>query len=154
PLSNVQVGVAGTTRGALTNEQGEYNINNVPDGGVEIRASRIGYQQSTQRITTVNGQTATVNFTLSPAVVELGAIVVNASGQEQRVREIGSAVAASDVEEIALAPVQNFSQLLNGRAPGVTILPSSGTVGAGSRIRIRGVSSVSLSGTPLLIIDG
>src|SRR5207249_7662797 len=40
------------------------------------------------------------------------------------------------------------------RAAGVNILPSTGTVGGGARIRIRGANSVSLSNDPLFIVDG
>ena len=154
PLAEAQVNIAGTNRGTTTNAQGVFTITNVPTGSVEVRASRYGYQQGTQRITAAAGQTATVTFALSQAVVELGGLIVTATGQEQRVREVGNAVTKIELQEVELAPVQNFSQLLQGRAPGVTIIQNSGTVGAASRIRIRGASSVSLSGTPLMIVDG
>jgi TonB-linked SusC/RagA family outer membrane protein len=154
PLSDVQVGIVGTTRGALTNQQGAFTISNSPTGAVEVRASRIGYQQSVQRVTVGAGQTASVNFSLSQAVVELGAIVVTATGAEQRVREIGNSVSTIQTSELEMGPIQTVSDLIAGRAPGVQILPNSGTLGSGSRIQIRGTSSVSLASTPLIIIDG
>ncbi|CAA9312222.1 MAG: Outer membrane TonB-dependent transporter, utilization system for glycans and polysaccharides (PUL), SusC family [uncultured Gemmatimonadaceae bacterium] len=57
-------------------------------------------------------------------------------------------------DSIPKGATQNLSQVLNGRAAGVTVLQSGGTTGTGARIRIRGANSVSLSNEPLLIIDG
>src|SRR2546421_11842734 len=48
----------------------------------------------------------------------------------------------------------NLADLLNARAPGVQVLPSGGTTGTGSRIRIRGSSSLSLSNEPIIVVDG
>ena len=47
-----------------------------------------------------------------------------------------------------------MQSLLNGRTPGVTLLANSGVVGAGSTVRIRGVSSFSLTNQPLIYVDG
>ena len=59
--------------------------------------------------------------------------------------------AASVVQK---APISDVQQLLNGRAPGVTLLGNSGVVGAGSTVRIRGPSSFSLTNQPLIYVDG
>lgn len=50
-------------------------------------------------------------------------------------------------------PVANLSQLLSGRFAGVQVL-SGGATGTGSRIRIRGQSSMLLGNEPLIIVDG
>jgi TonB-dependent SusC/RagA subfamily outer membrane receptor len=44
--------------------------------------------------------------------------------------------------------------LLNGRTPSLVVLPTSGQVGTGSQVRIRGQSSLSLGNNPLLFVDG
>jgi TonB-linked SusC/RagA family outer membrane protein len=154
PLSGVQITVAGTTRSTLTNDDGRYLLTNVPTGVHEVRASRLGYAQGTAQVTVTAGESAVADFSLSTSAVELAGIVVTATGQEQRRREIGNSVSQIDAEDIELAPVQNFTNMLQGRAAGVAILPTSGSLGTGSRIRIRGNSSVSLDGTPLVIVDG
>ena len=48
----------------------------------------------------------------------------------------------------------NLTALLQGRATGVQVLQSSGTVGTASTIKIRGNGTISLSNTPLIYIDG
>lgn len=154
PLIGVQVMLAGTTRSTLTNDAGRYLLTGVPLGTHEVRASRLGYAQSTLQVAVSAGEAAVANFALTTSAVELGGIVVTATGQEQRRREIGNSVGQINTDEIELAPVQNFTNLLQGRAAGVAVLPTSGSLGTGSRIRIRGNSSVSLDGTPLVIVDG
>lgn len=155
PLAGVQIFIAGTERGTLTNSEGRYLIPNVPAGSYEVRATRLGYSQGTASVVVAAGETATANFTLNPSAVELGAVIVTATGERQSKREIGNSVATINVEdEVELAAVENVGQILQGRAAGVSVLAAGGTVGTGSRIRIRGSNSVSLSNDPLLIIDG
>ena len=47
-----------------------------------------------------------------------------------------------------------FEELLSNRIPGVALLAPSGTAGGGAKIRIRGNSSLALSGDPLVYVDG
>ncbi|MGH7719959.1 MAG: TonB-dependent receptor domain-containing protein [Gemmatimonadaceae bacterium] len=153
-LPEVQVVVVGTTRGARTGPDGTYRIVGIPAGQVRLRTQRLGYQPATQTVTVEATQEATANFSLTAAATNLEQVVVTATGAEARLREQGNSVAAIDVDSIALAPIQSFSQLVIGRAAGVSVLQSSGTVGTGTRIRIRGANSVSLTNEPLVIIDG
>jgi TonB-linked SusC/RagA family outer membrane protein len=155
PLSEVQVVVAGTNSGSLTNAQGIYRIETVEPGRVELRASRIGYRRGVQQVTVGAGAVATANFSLEQSAVELEAIVVTATGQLQAKRELGNSVGTINVEQnVPKGAVTSASQVLQARSPGVSVLQASGTSGSGSRIRIRGSASVSLSNDPLLIIDG
>ena len=74
---------------------------------------------------------------------------------EQRKRELGNAVGTIQADEIVnVAPVNNMADLLQGRTAGVQVFNSAGTSGAGSRIRIRGSSSISLANDPLIYVDG
>jgi TonB-linked SusC/RagA family outer membrane protein len=79
---------------------------------------------------------------------------VTATGEEQRIREQGNAISRVELPEARLAAVPNFSNAIAGQAPGVQVLQSGGTTGTGSRVRIRGANSLSLSNEPLIIIDG
>src|SRR5207245_2599107 len=80
----------------------------------------------------------------------LDAIVVTATGN-QAAREQGTAAHNVDAAAITkLALPTNMSDLLIARTPGVTVQPSGGTTGTGTRIRIRGSNSVSLSNDPVL----
>jgi TonB-dependent SusC/RagA subfamily outer membrane receptor len=156
PLAAAQVFVVGSTRGAITAENGSYRIPGVPSGSVEVRVRRLGFAAQTRTVTVTPNGTATADFTVArAAATQLEQVVVTATGEQQRVREQGNAVGViPTLEPERLAAVQNFSQALAGQAPGVQVLQSAGTTGAGARIRIRGANSISLSNEPLIIIDG
>ena len=154
PVPNAQVVIVGTQIGSLTDEQGQYRLTRVTPGSRQVRALRLGYQSSTQTVTVAAGGTATADFTLGTAVVNLDQVVITATGETQRKRESGAITSTIALEEIELAPITNFSQVLAGRAPGVTAQLTSGTLGAGAKVRIRGTNSISLANDPLLIIDG
>ncbi|HSD30881.1 MAG TPA: TonB-dependent receptor [Gemmatimonadales bacterium] len=155
PLASVQVTISPTTRGALTDRDGRYRIENVPAGTVEIRARFIGYAIGVQTIALTGGQEATADFVLTANPVGLEAVVVTASGAEQRARELGNTVTRIDASKTTeeAAPT-NLADLLNARAPNVIVLPSGGTTGTGSRVRIRGSTSLSLNNEPIIVVDG
>src|SRR5690606_29363750 len=50
--------------------------------------------------------------------------------------------------------IPNVQGLLNARASNVVVMPGTGMVGTGAKIRIRGASSLSLSNDPLIYVDG
>jgi len=154
PLSDVAVTVTGANLRTLTNAEGTYRISGVPVGSRELSANRIGYAGASTRVSVAAGQTATANLSLAVGALALNAVVVQASGREVRQREIGSDVGTISAAQVPQATIQNVSQFIQGRAAGVVVLPATGSLGAGSRIRIRGSNSLSLGNDPLIIIDG
>ncbi len=154
PLVNVQVTLGGTTRGALTDRDGKYEIRGAPATTIEVHARLIGYATATQSVTVEAGGTATADFSLSAAAVTLEQIVATPTG-EQAAREVSTALHKVDATQInQQAAPTNLTDLLNARLPGVNVMSSGGTSGTGTRIRIRGSNSVSLSNEPVLIVDG
>jgi outer membrane cobalamin receptor len=95
-----------------------------------------------------------LTIAMAAAPVQLDEIVSTATG-DQRKLEIGNAVSTIDVARVAEeSPITEFGNLLSGRAAGVQVQKSGGATGSGTRIRIRGSNSVSLSNEPLYYIDG
>src|SRR5439155_10457797 len=96
-----------------------------------------------------------LRLVMTEAAVELDELVVTGTaGAEQR-RSVGNSVAslrAAELQEIT--PARDLTNLLNAKAPGVSVAPGTGTVGAGPRVTIRGQGSLSLSDQPLLYVDG
>ncbi|HEX2190313.1 MAG TPA: SusC/RagA family TonB-linked outer membrane protein [Longimicrobiaceae bacterium] len=154
PIAGAQVLVVGGTARAVTDQQGRYNLPGVRAGSVQLSASRIGYDTRTQTVSVAAGGTATADFTLGSSALEIGGLVVTASGREQRQREMGNAVGVIDVSEVELASVPTMTSLIQGRSAGVNVQMGSGEIGTASRVRIRGNNSVSLSNEPLVIVDG
>ena len=154
PIPEAQVVVVGTTLGGRTNAQGVYTIAGVPQGVVQLRVLRIGFQSATRSATIIAGQSAQVDFTVAPSAVILDQVITTATGEEQRQREKGVTVGRINVDSLPLAPVHNLSDVLSSRTAGVSVQEAGGATGAASRIRIRGSNSISLSNDPILIIDG
>lgn len=155
PLGSVQVSIVGTgaTVGAMTNAQGVFRILNVAPGQRTVRARLIGFAPQTKAVEVTANGTATVTIELSQSAVELSAIVTTGTGGSQvEARKLGNTVAS--IEPPSTALVSSFSDVLQGREPGVLALPSSGVTGEGTRIRIRGNASLSQSNEPIVYVDG
>jgi TonB-linked SusC/RagA family outer membrane protein len=153
PIEQAQVVVVGTTIGALSNSTGLAVLRNVPAGQQTVRVIRVGFSEMKQTVSVVAGQTAELTFSMSQAALTLAPVVTTATGQQRRI-EIGNATANVDVADVVKsAPVGSLSDVLNSRAAGVTVTTGTQT-GTGSRIRVRGINSISLSNEPIWVIDG
>jgi TonB-dependent SusC/RagA subfamily outer membrane receptor len=154
PLGNAQIVVVGTRLGAMADADGRYRITGITPGAVRLSARLIGYAQSTQNVTIAAGQTDTVNFALAQSAVTLSDVVVTGTGGAVQEKKLGNTVAKVDLRDLQNAPVNNPDEVLQGRVPGVSLLPTSGVTGEGARIRIRGNASLSQSNQPIIYIDG
>lgn len=154
PLEAVQVYIEGTGVGALTNAAGRFLLLNVPVGEATLHAELVGYKAGTQTVTVTAGESVVANFSLEQTAIALDQIVVTGAGVATAKKKLGNTIATVDASAIEDAPINNFSQMIAGREPGVSIAPTSGTTGEGSRIRIRGSASLSQSNEPIIYIDG
>jgi TonB-dependent starch-binding outer membrane protein SusC len=155
PIPAAQVQLVGTTRGSVTADDGTFRIAGVRPGQYQVRVLRLGFTASGVRAIEVTaGGTSSLDFSLSPAAVSLEEVVTTATGEQERKREIGSAVATLQPKTEQITSAQSVSQLLTGKVAGVDVAQAGGTVGGGSRIRIRGANSISLGNEPLIIVDG
>ncbi|HSJ32208.1 MAG TPA: SusC/RagA family TonB-linked outer membrane protein [Longimicrobiales bacterium] len=155
PINAVQVSIPGTGRGTITNADGQFLLLNVPAGTHTIRAELIGYSAREQPVTVTAGGTVTADIELSESAIALDELVVTgtAGGQERRaIGNVVTQVRAAEAVESSLIP--NVQGLLNARASNVVVMPGTGMVGTGAKIRIRGASSLSLSNDPLIYVDG
>ncbi|MBW3655110.1 MAG: SusC/RagA family TonB-linked outer membrane protein, partial [Gemmatimonadetes bacterium] len=152
PIGGAQVSVQGQDRRAITDAQGRFTLAGVSGTQVTLQADRLGYARATGPARV--GQTD-VRLQLAESVLSLDAVVVTGTAGGAERRTLGNAVTTLRVEEVVKnQPVNTMQDLLNGRAPGVVIIPATGNVGGGARIRVRGVSSLSLAQEPLLYVDG
>ncbi len=154
PLSGAQVVVVGSGQGTLTDRAGIYRLAGVAAGQVKVRAVMIGYGSMTKTATVPSAGTATVDFTMSQTALSLNEVVVTVTGKQEKKAIANSVAQINASSAVQAAPITNFDQLLNGRAAGVDVLSASGSVGTGSRIRIRGANSVSLNNQPIVYLDG
>ncbi|MBK6487404.1 MAG: SusC/RagA family TonB-linked outer membrane protein [Gemmatimonadetes bacterium] len=153
PIAAAQVAVVGTNQGTQTNTDGQYTLRGVGPGQVEVRVLRLGYAELRKGVNVTAGQSATLDFAMSAVAMTLNPVVTTATGQQRRV-EVGNAIAQVDATALVESrAVSGMGDLLTSRAAGVLVTPGTQT-GAGTRIRIRGTSSLSLTNNPIVVIDG
>jgi TonB-linked SusC/RagA family outer membrane protein len=153
PIQEARVVIVGTSAITTTNPDGRYTLRNAPSGAAEVRVTRVGFAEMKKATTVVSGQSVTLDFPLTAVVVKLTEIVTTATGDTRRI-ELGNSISQVNAADLTKSnPISSVSDLLTARAPGVQVLPNTMT-GGGSRVRIRGTNSLSLSNDPIYIIDG
>lgn len=153
PLPGVRVSLVGTQVVTGTNADGRYALVSLGAGSADVRAQILGFEPQKKTVALVSGQSATLDFNLTPAAISLDPVVTTATG-DQRKLEVGNTVATIDAAKLVeSSPIANMSDLLTAKAAGVQVLGGNLT-GAGQRIRIRGTNSVSLNNEPIFFIDG
>ena len=149
PIIGANVLVKGTTNGAITDVNGQFSITNVPNNAI-LQISFIGYLS--QEVNTVN-QTR-FNITLNEDVAALEEVVVVGYGTMQR-RDVTGSVAQVQSGAIESMAAPRIDQALIGQMAGVQVISTTGAPGEGLNIRVRGVGSISSSGSsPLYVVDG
>src|SRR5687767_4554179 len=154
PVNDVQVTVVGTAFGALTSQNGEYTISNVPAGQRTIRLRRLGFNPADRPVTVTAGQTTTLDVTLTQSATQLEQLVVTGTAGAAERKTVGNSITQLNVADLTeKQTVFNVTEVLQSKTPGVTILPGSGAPGTAGEIRIRGASSIS-GYRPVVFIDG
>ncbi|MEK6571913.1 MAG: TonB-dependent receptor plug domain-containing protein, partial [Bacteroidota bacterium] len=136
PLSGGTVVVVGTTYGASTDKQGEFEIVDVPAGSYTITARYVGYVSQTKSIDVIVGGSARVDFNLEETALPGQTIVVTASlGRERETPATFSNLTAQEVRE--RYTVQDLPALLS-ELPSTTYYSESGNSIGYNYINIRG----------------
>ena len=147
PLPGASIVVKGTSNGTTTDFDGNYMLENVATDAV-LEISFVGY--GTKDVS-VNGQTA-ISVVLIEESDVLEQVIVVGYGVKKKSLVTG-AISSLDSKEIENASSPRVEQVLQGRVSGVTVVSSSGSPGAGAKVRIRGAGSNGNS-DPLYIVDG
>src|SRR6266511_736620 len=148
PLASVSVTVKGTSTATSTNNQGDYSI--AAQAGQVLQFRLIGTGLAERPV----GTDDVINVQLRRVALDLDAVVVTAFGQNASARSQGTAQQTIVGTTIVQAQRENFVNTLQGRIAGVEVTSTSGVPGASSSINIRGVTSISGSNQPLIIVDG
>jgi len=145
-LPGVSISIKGTTLGTETDFDGLYSLQKISKGSVLI-FNYLGYKRKEVAI-----NTETVNVSLEQSTQTLEEIVVIGYGTQKK-KEVTGAVTVVSSQTIEDLKPTRIEQALQGQVAGVNITQNSGSPGAGSNIRIRGVSTNGNS-SPLILLDG
>lgn len=149
PMPGVSVFNTNSKKGTITNIDGDFSIE--AELGDVLQFRFVGYETKEIKVT---GSSA-LALDMQPKADQMNEVVVVGYGTKTR-REVSSAISSMSAAEVTAAPVADAGQALQGRVSGLTVIQNSGAPGAtgGTSIRIRGISSVTGSNNPLVVLDG
>ena len=137
--------VVGTQVATISDFDGNFTLK--ANQGADLQVSYMGYQTATVKAA------PSVVITLQDDQALLNEVVVIGYGSVRKSDATGS-VMSVEADQLNKGIATSPADLLQGKTPGVQITTNSGAPGAGSKIRIRGGSSLSASNDPLIVIDG
>ncbi|MEP1854566.1 TonB-dependent receptor plug domain-containing protein, partial [Nonlabens ulvanivorans] len=144
PLLGASIIVKGTNVGTTSDLDGKYNI--TANSSDILIISYLGY------LTKEIPVSSDLIVTLEEDVASLDQIVVVGYGTQAK-REITGAVTVVKAETIESLKPTRIEQALQGQVAGVNVTSTSGSPGAASNIRIRGISTNG-DNRPLILVDG
>ena len=148
PLIGATVTIDGNTKYyAITDLDGNFQINNVPAGAKTVVASCLGYKETSVPVADQ------VRIVMEDDANVLEAAVATGMYTVDRRLNTGSTVKV-DAAESNISGMADISRSLEGRAAGVSVQNVSGTFGTAPKIRVRGATSIYGSSKPLWVVDG
>ncbi len=116
-LPFVNVVIMGTTTGAATDVDGNYNILNIQPGTYTVKASAIGYNSMiVENVKIQIDLTTRIDFSLSPTSVELGQEVVVIASKPLVQKDLTSSTAIINAQDIQALPITSFQDALQLQA--------------------------------------
>ena len=146
-LPGVTVASKGTKNVVQTTSDGSFTIS-VPANSTLIITS-VGFEA--QQISV--GSKNAINVSLVQSSSRLNEVVVIAYGSRRR-GDLTGAITSVSSKDFQKGFIPSSEQLLQGKVAGLQITSGGGYAGGGSKIRIRGGSSLSAGNEPLIVIDG
>ncbi|MGD9555422.1 MAG: TonB-dependent receptor [Mangrovibacterium sp.] len=148
PLPGVTVSVKNTTQGTITDAQGNYSLVDVPGNGILV-FSFVGMK--TQEIAA--GGKKDINVTMKEEAIGIEEVVA-IGYQSLKKSDVTGSVSSISSDDIVQYPVSGPQMGLQGKTPGVSVVPNSGAPGAPINVRIRGSNSIMGNNEPLYVVDG
>ena len=149
PIPGVNVNIAGTTLGTVTDIDGNYRLD-MPEDANRLIFSFVGYQTVEVEV----GGRSVVDVVMQEDARSLEEVVVTALGIERDTRDLGYSVTKLENKELIAGGNPNLATSIAGKVPGLQLTRSTGPLGS-SRIVLRGEASLNLDNNrALIVIDG
>jgi TonB-linked SusC/RagA family outer membrane protein len=148
-IPGVSVSVKGTTLGTITDMNGVFKLK-APQESKALLFSFVGMKTLEVAI----GNQTNFNVKMNSESISVDEVVVTALGITREKKSLGFSVQEAKGEEVTKGGQMNLTSSLSGKFAGVQVNQFGGTVGASSRITIRGNSSFRSDQQPLIVVDG
>lgn len=148
PLPNVSIQVERSSRGAVTNEKGQFTI--LAGTGETLTFSGIGFSVYT---VTLQAQ-AHLNVVLVPASNQMDSVVVTALGIRREEKALGYSITSVKGTELTDAISNNWTDALTGKVAGLNLVKSGAGPAGSNQIILRGETSLTGDNSALIVVDG
>lgn len=147
-LPGVTVVVKGTTRGTVTDLNGNYGIPSVLPQEILV-FSFVGMVSQEVLV----GEQTKIDVTMAIDAIGIEEVVAIGYGTVKKA-DVTSAVSTVKSEDFIRGAVKDAAQLVQGKVAGLTVSLPTGDPTQGAQIMLRGVSSLNGGTAPLVLIDG
>lgn len=148
PIIGASVFVKGTSKGAITDVDGNFSIDTPQDATLQI--NYIGFQNITVPTAHKSG---TIDVEMVENVKTMNDVIVIGYGTARK-RDVSTAVSTVSVADLGTRPVTEAGGFIQGKVAGVAVQQTSGAPDGTMTVRVRGASSISSSNDPLYVVDG
>src|SRR5688572_17811843 len=150
PLVGATIAVKGAQVYAVTDIQGQFNINIKKELPVLLQVNSVGYKRQEIEVYEITEEALEVVLQNDNVLNE---IVVVGYGEQKKIDLVGS-VTKVDPSNVKTIPESTFDTQIQGNVAGVQINGGTGIPGSNTFIRVRGATSINSSNDPLYIVDG
>lgn len=147
PAIGAAVMISGTTKGVVTDYNGEFSLEVTPDAVLSVE--NLGYKSAQ---VAVEGR-RTLTIELEADALMLDAVVMMGYSSLKKT-ELSSSVVTVEGESLRDVSTPDVGNMLQGKVAGVLVYNASGMPGEAAQIRVRGTGSISASADPLYVVDG
>lgn len=148
PLVGVTVVVKGTNKGTSSDFDGQFKLEGLQENAVLV-FSYVGYETKEVSVT---GKNITVRLNIQAQ--EMDEVVVTALNIQRDKESLGYSVSQIKSDEVNVARENNVMNSLSGKVSGLQITQSNTGVNSSSRVLLRGVTTITGSNRPLVVVDG
>lgn len=143
PISNASVRLEKTTIGTVSDAQGYFELNNIPDGDYTLRATCIDFEAGRLH---VNKSQSDIVMTLTKTYLNLNEVVVTGTGTHRRLKDSPIAVEVISQRELKSVNIPSFENAMIALNPSLTFTPNA----MGSYMQMNGLSNKYI----LVLVDG
>ena len=125
PLPLINIGLSGTTKGVVSDNNGEFVLKNISEGTYTLIVSGVGYEKKQIELV-VNGNIIGLDIQLNESVLELDQIVVTATRTERTLKNVPVSIQVLSSRSLEKMQVSNFRDVLEYEMSGVEFTNNGG----------------------------
>ena len=149
-IPDISVTLVGAGIGTTTNSEGMFSLR-IPAAvkKPQLQVGAVGYLKET--VAAEEGRSMVISLKKESKILE--DVVVIGYGTQKK-RNVTGAVASFDARNLDERPIARVDQALVGQMAGVAVKQTTGSLGKGLSVQIRGTGSITAGNEPLYVIDG